>query len=195
MSSLENPRYPADFRQLSPSSRKNVVDYFKLVSDEIIRGDLDKKRTPLVLIAENWGYDFNLGTLIRNSNAFVASRVVIVGRRSFDRRSTVGTHHYEHIEYFPELEPVIVSLKEQGYRVVIMDNIEGASSVGDYCWQEKTAIIFGQEGLGVTPEALALADDVVFIPQLGSVRSLNVGTASGIAIYDYMIKTGKLTNA
>ena len=36
--------------------------------------------------------------------------------------------------------------------------------------------------------ALGMADDVVYIPQLGSVRSLNVGTASGIVMYDYVTK-------
>jgi len=190
MSSLTNPSYPTAFRELSNSDRRNVVDYYKFVEDQLIRGDLDKKRTQLLLIAENWGYDFNLGTLIRNSNAFVAAGVYIVGRRSFDRRSTVGTHKYEHVHYAENLEPLIQDLKSQDYRIVVMDNIEGSSSICDYCWQEKTVIIFGQEGIGVTPEALRLADDVVFIPQLGSVRSLNVGTASGIAVYDYMVKTG-----
>jgi len=168
-----------------------VIDHYKLVSDELIRGDLDQKRTELVLIAENWGYDFNLGTLIRNSNAFVAKETYIVGRKQFDRRGAVGTYHYEHVHYAPELPPVVKALKTKGYSIVVMDNIEGAASVCDFFWEVKTAIIFGQEGLGVTPEALQLADSVVYIPQLGSVRSLNVATASGIAIYDYMVKVGK----
>lgn len=195
MSQLSNPRYPDNFKQLSASDRRNVIDHYKLVHDELIRGDLDKKRTDLVLIAENWGYDFNLGTLIRNSNAFVAKCVYIVGRRQYDRRGTVGTYHYEHVTFEPELGPLVRQLKSEGYRIVVMDNIQGASSVQEHEWDRKTAIIFGQEGLGVTPEALDLADSVVFIPQLGSVRSLNVATASGIAIYDYMCKTGGFTNA
>lgn len=190
MAPLVNPNYPDNFQQLLPHDRRNVVDYYKHVQDELIKGDLDKKRTELVLIAENWGYDFNLGTLIRNSNAFVAKCVYVVGRRSFDRRGTVGTHKYEHVLYEESLLPLVVKLKEDGYTVVVMDNIEGASCLQEHIWDKKTAIIFGQEGLGVSPEALELADHVVFIPQLGSVRSLNVGTSSGIAIYDYMLKTG-----
>ena len=195
MSPLVNPRYPEDFRQLSATDRRNVVDHYKLVHDELIRGDLDKKRTDLVLIAENWGYDFNLGTLIRNSNAFVAKCVYIVGRKQFDRRGAVGTYHYEHVTFAPTLEPLVSDLKAEGYKIVVMDNIPGSSSIQEHTWDSKTAIIFGQEGLGVTPEALQLADSVVFIPQLGSVRSLNVATASGIAIYDYMCKTGGFTHA
>lgn len=193
MSNLTNPCYPENFKELSASDRRNVVDHYKLISEELIRGDLDKKRTNLVLIAENWGYDFNLGTLIRNSNAFVAKCVYIIGRRQFDRRGTVGTHKYEHVSFEPDIVPLIERLKSDGYRIVVMDNIDGADPIQSFEWQDKTAIIFGQEGLGVTPEALALADDVVFIPQMGSVRSLNVATASGIAIYDYMHKTQAFT--
>ncbi len=49
-------------------------------------------------------------------------------------------------------------------------------------------MIFGEEGEGVTPEMLELADHVVSIKQYGSVRSMNVGTTSGIAMYDYIRK-------
>ncbi len=49
-------------------------------------------------------------------------------------------------------------------------------------------IILGQEQVGVPPELLQMAQDTVYITQYGSVRSLNVGTASGIAMYDYCKK-------
>jgi tRNA (guanosine-2'-O-)-methyltransferase len=49
-------------------------------------------------------------------------------------------------------------------------------------------MLFGEEGRGLSQEAIESADDIVYIPQLGSVRSLNLGTASGIAMYDYCSK-------
>jgi tRNA G18 (ribose-2'-O)-methylase SpoU len=49
--------------------------------------------------------------------------------------------------------------------------------------------MFGEEQRGLSAEALLLADDIVYIPMRGSVRSFNVGTASGIAMYDYCMKT------
>jgi len=49
-------------------------------------------------------------------------------------------------------------------------------------------MIFGQESIGVSNNALSRAGDVVYIPQIGSTRSINVGTASGIALYDYSFK-------
>lgn len=189
MSALVNPSYPENFQKIPAYDRRNVVDHYKFVEDQLIKGDLDKRRSNLVLVAENWGYDFNLGTLVRNSNAFLAKCVHIVGRRQFDRRGAVGTHKYEHIQYWETLRPLVLELRTNGYEIVVMDNIEGAADIQDHDWEEKTAIIFGQEGIGVSQEALSEADRVIFIPQLGSVRSLNVGTSSGIAIYDYMLKT------
>jgi len=189
MDTLTNPRFPENFKSLSASDRRNVVDHYKNIETELIKGDLDKNRSNLVLIAENWGYDFNLATLIRNSNAFLAKCVYIVGRKQFDRRGSVGTYKYEHLIFSDNLAEVVYGLKKEGYTVVVMDNIEGAKSIENFEWPVKSAIIFGQESIGVSPEALEMADHVVYIPQLGSVRSLNVATASGISIYDYMVKS------
>jgi tRNA G18 (ribose-2'-O)-methylase SpoU len=50
---------------------------------------------------------------------------------------------------------------------------------------------FGEEGTGLSKETMELCDIVVHITQYGSVRSLNVGTASGIAMYDFINKLNK----
>jgi tRNA G18 (ribose-2'-O)-methylase SpoU len=49
-------------------------------------------------------------------------------------------------------------------------------------------MVFGQEQEGLTEELLARCEKITFIHQYGSVRSLNVGVASGIAMYDYCKK-------
>jgi tRNA G18 (ribose-2'-O)-methylase SpoU len=68
-----------------------------------------------------------------------------------------------------------------------MDNIDRAMNINHYNWSEDvhTVMVFGQEKNGIPHELLNLCDDVVYIPQYGSVRSLNVGTASGIAMHSY----------
>jgi tRNA C32,U32 (ribose-2'-O)-methylase TrmJ len=47
-------------------------------------------------------------------------------------------------------------------------------------------MVFGEEGVGLTAETLKIADYSVEIPQYGSVRSLNVGTSSGILMYSFL---------
>ncbi len=172
---------------------RNLIDYYKLVEEEVIRGDLDARRVPLAIVCENFGHDINVAAVVRCANAFVASRIHICGRRKFDRRGTVGTHHYEHLEFAPDTASVIGQYRDSGYCIVAVENVSGSVDMRSHVWVPNTLMIFGQEGTGITEESLACADAVVSIPQFGSVRSLNVGVAAGIAMYDYHMKLGFAT--
>ena len=79
------------------------------------------------------------------------------------------------------------SLKSD-FTFVCLDNVEGSVPMEDFIWPENTLMIFGEEGIGLSDEILSMADHVVSITQYGSVRSMNVGTTSGIAMYDYINK-------
>jgi tRNA G18 (ribose-2'-O)-methylase SpoU len=186
---LTNPRFPANLDQTPPDQdRRNVIDHFKYWSDEAIRAALDQNRRPFSLLLENFAYDFNISSAIRNANAFLAQEIWISGRRKWDKRGAVGVHHYEHVHHARESATVIDDFRNRGYQIVVFDNIDGASDLRDYSWQPETLMIFGQEDIGVSQTALDRADDVVYIPQFGSTRSLNVGCSSGIAMYDYAAK-------
>lgn len=139
-----------------------------------------------MVVCENWCSDFNVATTIRTCNAFSCKEVVIVGDHRYDKRGTVGTHIYEHISYSKSVQEVLDKYRNEGYTVVAVDNVEPAVSVFEYSWSPKTVMIFGQEQIGLSNEALNLADDIVFIPQTGSTRSLNVGVASGIMMSHYV---------
>ena len=108
-----------------------------------------------------------------------------MGRRRFDRRGAMGTHRYQHVHHSADEPALLARLRRDGMRIVAIDNVPGAVSLMGYAWRPESAMVFGQEQVGVAPHALAVADDVVYIPQYGSTRSLNVGTASGIAMYSY----------
>ena len=130
-------------------------------------------------------------TGIRNANAFLAKECWIVGQRKWDKRGTVGTHHYNHLKYAQNLDTIYLHEPEvRSARWVAIDNVPGAIPITSYQWDPETSMIFGEERRGLSPMALGMADDIVYIPQLGSVRSLNVGTASGIVMYDYVTKLG-----
>jgi tRNA G18 (ribose-2'-O)-methylase SpoU len=190
MNDLINTNWPQGLEQKPVEDRRNVIDHYKNMSDELIRGLLNEKRNDLIVICENYASDFNLSSTIRNANAFTAKETWIVGNKKYDRRGTVGTHNYESIKHSPDTQSLLQNLRDQGYRIVIMDNIEGAESIETYEWQPKTALIMGQEKIGVSQTAIDMADDVVYIPMRGSTRSLNVAVASGIAMYDYSRKLG-----
>ncbi len=182
MDRFRNPAYPARSAFGDP---RNVIDHFKYWRLDAIRAALDARRHPFTVVLENFAHDFNISTAIRNANAFLAREVWIVGRRRYDRRGAMGTHRYQHVHHAPEPGPLLERLRGEGTRIVVVDNIEGARSLVGYDWAPDSAMVFGQESIGVSPESLALADDVVYIPQYGSTRSINVGTASGIAMFSY----------
>jgi tRNA G18 (ribose-2'-O)-methylase SpoU len=169
---------------------RNLIDHYHYWRNEAILADLDSKRNSFISVCINIGYDFNIATVIRNSNAFSAGKVVIYGRKRYDKRGTVGTHKYTHVcptESIEELKSIL-----SDYHVVGVDNVSNAVPLETYQWsrEKPTALVFGQEQIGIPEEILELCDDVVYIKQYGSVRSLNVGTASGIAMYDYCSKIG-----
>ena len=172
----------------------NVIDYYKEWEVNAIIGDLDTKRNNFTVLCSNVENDFNIATAIRNSNAFLANQVWIYGKKQYDRRGTVGTHNYTHFKHVKTIDDVhsqINELREKhpDLTIIGIDNVSGASRIDEYDWPESHVLmIFGQEKNGIPKELLDICDDIVYIKQYGSVRSLNVGTASGIAMYDYCSK-------
>lgn len=173
---------------------RNIIDHFAYWRHEDIVADLDTKRNNFYVLCSNLYNDFNIATVIRNANAFLSKKVVLYGDKKYDRRGTVGTHHYTHFEHLPTKSDLLEFVNRMNFhRIVGIDNVEGALELPKYDWgtpkkNEDILMIFGQEQVGVPQDLLDLCDDVVYIPQYGSVRSLNVGTASGIAMYDYASK-------
>ena len=183
----KNMNYPLEIMQRTGRrDNRNVIDHYKYWETEAIKADLDLRRHPFAVLAENFAHDFNISTLMRNANAFLAQSVWVCGRRTWDNRGSMGANHYQHLHRVSTLEEALVDLSE--YTPVAIDNVEGAVPIEDYVWPEKPLMIFGQEQIGVSPPALERAQDVVYIMQYGSVRSLNVGVASGVAMYDFVRK-------
>lgn len=170
------------------TDERNVVDFYKYWENEAIIADLDNKRNDFVIAVERINGDFNFSTVIRNCNAFLGRMIYRCGKRQYDKRGTVGTHHYEHVEYSENVVDLVNYYRSEGYRIVAIDNVGEAQDIRSYRWEPKSFMLFGEEGRGLSKEAIELADDIVYIPQFGSVRSLNIGTASGIAMYDYCFK-------
>ena len=169
----------------------NVTDFYKSWEHDQIVADLDTRRSNLIVAFEHINGDFNKATGIRNLNGFLGREAWIVGDKAkrYDKRGTVGTHHYEHIKFANEWSEVLAGIDDiLDYTIVAIDNIKDAKIMSEYQWNEKTLMLFGEEQRGLSYEALCLAHDVVYIPMRGSVRSFNVGTASGIAMYDYTNK-------
>ena len=178
---------------------RNVVDRYKSWSTESIKKDLQRNSNPFAVCMEHWQGDFNISTLMRNANAFNAREVFYFGKKRFDRRGTVGSHHYIHFTHLQRGIPELLALKERYTIIGIENNVSNTHKLSKFDWlslEKPPLMLFGEEGVGLTKESLELADYCIEIPQYGSVRSLNVGTSSGIIMYDYVrtLKNSKAEN-
>ena len=113
---------------------RNVLDCYRYWSVDAIVEDLDSRRHGFHVAIENWEHDFNIGTVVRNANAFLAAHVHVIGERRWDR------------------------------------------------------LLFGQEGPGLSEQALAASAMTCEITQYGSTRSMNAGVASGIAMFAWALQ-------
>ena len=173
----------------NPTTRHgfNVKDEYKNLPVETIKTVLDKTRSDLIFVFVNIHGDFNLSSGIRNSNWFNQAKVIILGRRRWDRRGAVGTQHYIDVEYYSDVNELVTDLRADGYTLVGAE-YPSETSLPDHVWDRKTAVFFGEEQAGLSEEVLTHMDNIVSIPGAGSVRSLNVSTTSGIFAYDYFVK-------
>lgn len=178
--------------QLQDEDTRNIDEKYRWWDHSKIVDSLDETRSDLITIFHNVHGDFNVSSGIRVNLWFNTSGVYIYGNKKYDRRGTVGAHHYVPVNHAPDLKDVIDDFKAKGYRIVAAEITDDAVSLPSYQWNEKSVIIFGEETNGLDEETLAMADDIVFIPGRGSIRSLNVATASGIFLYDYSNKTGNI---
>ena len=169
--------------------KRNVIDKYKNWPTETIKKDLQKTAHRFAVCMEHWQGDFNISTLIRNSNAFNVERVFYIGKKRFDRRGAVGTHHYVDLVFLDGDYSKLVELKNTYSFVEIDNNLSNTQKLSKFDWnklKKPPLFFFGEEGIGLTPEILNLSDYTIEIAQHGSVRSLNAGTSSGIVMYAYV---------
>ena len=88
-----------DATLLAEGDRRNVVDRYRYWSMEAIVADLDTRRHDFHVAIENWQHDFNIGTIVRSANAFLAAEVHIVGNRRWNRRGAMVTDRYQHVRH------------------------------------------------------------------------------------------------
>lgn len=173
-----------DSELLAQGDRRNVEDKYRYWSVEAIKADLDKSRVDLHIAIENWQHDLNIGTIVRNANAFNVRAVHIIGKRQWNRRGAMVTDRYLEIIHHPTVEDFIQSV--ESYEIVGIDKLPGAQPLGKTKLPQKAVLVFGGEGPGLSTEMQAACQHIVMIEQFGSTRSVNVGVASGIAMYTWM---------
>ena len=178
---------------------RNVADQFKGMTDDAIRLEMQKIRTPMVSIAMNMTHDFNKGSVVRAMNALGGKEFIFVnkvndqdpenpeGVKRWDKRGAVGTYNYSSVKHTVDWETLFANLRADGYRIYAVDNSAGYDPHPIYntVMPEKSAFVYGEEGPGIPNEIIDACDEMIYIPQFGTVRSLNVAQAAAVVMYEY----------
>jgi tRNA G18 (ribose-2'-O)-methylase SpoU len=171
---------------LEHGDRRNVVDRYRYWRHDAIVADLDTRRHPFHVAIENWQHDLNIGTVVRNANAFLAGAVHIVGRRRWNRRGAMVTDRYQHIEHHDGVTDLAAWAAARDLPLIGVDLLPGSHPIGAAALPRRCVLLFGQEGPGLSDAARSLVEQVLHVPQFGSTRSINAGVASGIAMHEWV---------
>lgn len=180
----DDPRFDPEL--LENGDTRNVVDEYRYWSMEAIVADLDARRHPFHVAIENWQHDMNIGSIVRSANAFLAETVHIVGRRRWNKRGAMVTDRYQHVVHHEDVAALVGWAAERDIPIVGVDNVEGSRPIDDLPLPERCILLFGQEGPGLSDEAIAASQRVVEIRQFGSTRSINASAAAAIVMHEWI---------
>jgi tRNA G18 (ribose-2'-O)-methylase SpoU len=177
---------------LSEGDRRNVVDRYRYWRHDSIVADLDARRHPFHVAIENWQHDFNIGSVVRTANAFMAREVHIVGNRRWNRRGAMVTDRYQHVRHHATVEEFAQWAHGEGLPVIGIDNLPGSVPLETYALPRECVLVFGQESVGLSGAVREAADATLAIAQYGSTRSINAGAAAAIAMHAWIGQHGEI---
>ncbi len=180
---MQDDKYDAEL--LARGDTRNVTDEFRGMTVDAIKAELDTRRHSVHIAIENFQHDFNIGTIVRNANAFNVAAVHIIGKRHWNRRGAMVTDRYMHVHHHATADEFVAALPE-GMKLLGVDNIAGSKPLHGVELPLSVALVFGGEGPGLSEAMVAHCEELVAIEQFGSTRSVNVGVASGIVLYEWV---------
>lgn len=144
-------------------------------------------KTPLLLIAAGLQDPGNLGTLIRSAEAFGATAVLttpgtVSPWNQKALRASAGSVFRTPVIYVNTSD--LSALKTRGIRLLAAVAPDANSNPYSPDLTQPTALMIGNEGNGLSPDLLALADDRISIPTPGPVESLNAAIAGSLLLYE-----------
>lgn len=182
-----------DSELLRDGDTRNVIDRYRYWTMQAIVADIDSHRHGFHVAIENWQHDLNIGSIVRSANAFAADTVHIIGRRRWNKRGAMVTDRYQRVVHHPDVAAFLAWAREAGVPVLAIDNVEGSVPIETFDLPERCVFLFGQEGPGLSHEAIAAADAVLEIVQFGSTRSINASAAAAVVMHSWVVRHADLS--
>jgi len=144
---------------------------------------------PVAIVLDRLRSAFNVGNVFRLAEALRAERIVACGYTAMPphpklAKTARGCEVLVPCTHSDSAAAAIRGLRAAGYWVCAVETAVGAAAVWDVPFRFPAALVFGNEALGVSRDALALCDAVACLPALGVKNSINVGNCAAVALYE-----------
>lgn len=149
----------------------------------------ESPKIPVIAVLENVRSAYNVGSVFRTADAFLIEAIYLTGYTARPphkeiKKTALGAEDTVSWKHFPSAREAVQLLKEDGYKVFAVEQVENSISLEKFDADDKVAVIFGNEVSGVEQTTIALCDGTIEIPQLGMKHSLNIATAAGVVLWE-----------
>lgn len=169
----------------------------KLSMDELNRLSVEEfKQTdkiPLIVVLENIRSAYNVGSVFRTADAFLLEAIYICGYTCCPphkeiKKTALGAEESVAWKHFDTTSEAISALQTLGYTVFSVEQAAGSTLLNDLndAITDKIAVIFGNEVTGVEQSTIQQSAGCIEIPQFGMKHSLNVATAAGVVLWEFV---------
>ncbi len=147
----------------------------------------------LIFLLQDWDDAYNVGGMFRVGAACGAAELILVGRTPCPPNpmigvTSLGMHRSLPFQHFAKWGEAVAAVKEQGYSLIAVEVADAAEHYMAYDYPERTCLVLGSEGAGVSNGLMRACEGSVVIPMYGKGRSLNVHVAGAIVGFELMLR-------
>ena len=168
----------------------------KITNQELGRPSAEEfatmEKMAVTVVLDNVRSAQNVGAFFRTSDAFAVEKVVLCGITATPpsreiHKSSLGAEFTVAWEHYSSTTEAVAQLKEQGYTVLAIEQVEGAVMLDKLEVDpiKKYALIFGNEVMGVDQAVVDICDGAIEIPQVGTKHSINVSVCGGVVLWKF----------
>ncbi len=157
--------------------------------NRISKEDFEKaEKLPIIIVLDNIRSLSNVGAFFRTADAFRIEELFLCGITACPphreiHKTALGADETVKWRYFSTTEAACQRLKEDGYQVFAVEQVDGSVALQDFRFEPHSAYIFGNEVEGVSEAALPYCNGAIELPQEGTKHSINVSVCAGIVMW------------
>ncbi|MDQ6986163.1 MAG: TrmH family RNA methyltransferase [Candidatus Dojkabacteria bacterium] len=164
-----------------PLKKSQIKKLLKRDSEKIAEHEL-------VFILQDVVDPINVGSIFRTADGFNI-KVILTGKTPVPPDNGIsmtsrGLERSVSWEYIESISDAIGSLRNRGFEIIALELTEDSEFITEHQFSAKTAIVLGNEAIGVYKKTLDIVDSAVHIPMVGKGPSLNVNVAASIAAFE-----------